>query len=248
MPRPRTSKIWMLPADQFANLVKKAKKPKDVLSYFGLENIGGNSRTMWSRIREQGLSTAHFVTAEEWRASRLWTTSAVPLSEVMVENSTYSRQTLKARLIREGVLKEECAICGLPPMWNGKRLVLRLDHENGVRNDNRERNLRLLCPNCDSQLDTFCGRLNKRNATKKCVKCGGKRKMRRGAERKCSTCANTELEKARWPTPDKLVRMCRSEGNSAVGRRLGVSETAVRKRLKKVLADRLTVGQGALNT
>ena len=38
-----------------------------------------------------------------------------------------------------------------PLVWNGQRLPLILDHRSGNRDDNRPENLRLLCPNCDSQ-------------------------------------------------------------------------------------------------
>ena len=37
-------------------------------------------------------------------------------------------------------------------------LVLELDHINGVGDDHRLENLRLLCPNCHSQTETYCGR------------------------------------------------------------------------------------------
>jgi hypothetical protein len=42
--------------------------------------------------------------------------------------------------------------------WKDKPLSLHLDHINGCRTDNRLNNLRLLCPNCHSQTDTYCGR------------------------------------------------------------------------------------------
>ena len=41
--------------------------------------------------------------------------------------------------------------------WNGKPVTLILDHTNGVNSDNRVHNLRLLCPNCNSQLRTHGG-------------------------------------------------------------------------------------------
>jgi hypothetical protein len=41
--------------------------------------------------------------------------------------------------------------------WNSEKLPLILDHESGNNRDNRPENLRYLCPNCDSQLDTRGG-------------------------------------------------------------------------------------------
>lgn len=54
----------------------------------------------------------------------------------------------------------ECSFHTEPPVWNGKPLPLILDHRNGNNSDNRPQNLRWLCPNCDSQLETRGG-LNK---------------------------------------------------------------------------------------
>lgn len=47
--------------------------------------------------------------------------------------------------------------CGISE-WNGVPAPLQLDHVNGDRRDNRLENLRILCPNCHAQTDTWCGR------------------------------------------------------------------------------------------
>lgn len=69
------------------------------------------------------------------------------------------------RLIRDGVWPDQCGICGLHGEWNGLPLVLVLDHINGDAADWRLENLRPLCPNCNSQTETFAGR-NARSASR----------------------------------------------------------------------------------
>lgn len=68
--------------------------------------------------------------------------------------------------IRDYILNKqdgECAICHMPPIWNGMELRFILDHFDGDASNDSEDNLRLICPNCDSQLDTYKAR-NKESA------------------------------------------------------------------------------------
>lgn len=67
------------------------------------------------------------------------------------------RTHVKMRLIRAGLLENICSDCGLQE-WRGQRIVMHLDHINGVKNDNRLENLRMLCPNCHSQTETYSGK------------------------------------------------------------------------------------------
>jgi hypothetical protein len=60
--------------------------------------------------------------------------------------------------IRRHLLNEQnnlCSICGVKPEWNGKPIVFILDHIDGDCHNNNRKNLRMICPMCDSQLPTF---------------------------------------------------------------------------------------------
>jgi Zn finger protein HypA/HybF involved in hydrogenase expression len=81
------------------------------------------------------------------------------VSEVLASRS--SRWCKKAKLIREGVLESRCSECGIHD-WRNKPLVIQIDHVNGNKDDWRLENLRMLCPNCHSQTETFSGRNLKR--------------------------------------------------------------------------------------
>ena len=86
------------------------------------------------------------------------TTKFTPES-VLHENFPKRRNVLVKKIVIEnGFLDNECSICKLGPEWNGVKLVLQLDHINGIYNDNRIENLRILCPNCHSQTATYAGK------------------------------------------------------------------------------------------
>ena len=53
--------------------------------------------------------------------------------------------------------EHKCESCGISE-WLGKPLSLELDYINGDRYDNRLQNLRILCPNCHAQTDTYRGK------------------------------------------------------------------------------------------
>ena len=61
----------------------------------------------------------------------------LPNEKVFVENSSYPRGSVKKRIIQDCLIPYVCAECGLVPLWNGRKLVLHLEHANGVNNDHR---------------------------------------------------------------------------------------------------------------
>lgn len=75
------------------------------------------------------------------------------LSDILVEGSYYGTTHLKNRLFKEGIKEKICEICGQEEEWYDSKIGFILDHINGINNDHRLENLRILCPNCNSTLD-----------------------------------------------------------------------------------------------
>lgn len=78
-----------------------------------------------------------------------------PNERMFSENCDVARQSVKKRILDDAIMEYKCSCCGIEAIWNNKPMVLILDHINGINNDNRLENLRFVCSNCDSQLDTY---------------------------------------------------------------------------------------------
>lgn len=180
---------------------------------------------------------------------------------LVLDGPSISSSNLKKKLINEGILPETCSICGLGPLWLGCSLSLHLDHVNGNNRDNRIENLRILCPNCHSQTDTYCGRGNKgrklpsrflqRIDRETLVKEANDSSINQVAKKygvawgtvnaivkddytayDKVTGVNKRRFKIDWPDLNELDRMLSEGSYESVAKELGVSSNAIRKHIK----------------
>jgi hypothetical protein len=205
-------------------------------------STGGNWQTLKKYIGVWGISVAHFDPHAASLAGLRH--EARSLAEILVEGSLYQRTKLKRRLYDEGLKQPFCELCGQGELWQGRRVSLILDHIDGVSDDNRLENLRIVCPNCAATLDTHCGRRNRLTVEPiACALCGTPFIQRTPRQRYCSLRCGTRASPGHDPRPQRrkvprpshaqLLSEVNAIGFSATGRRYGVSDNAVRKWLRQ---------------
>jgi hypothetical protein len=165
------------------------------------------------------------------------------LEEVLVEHSTFARNHLKERLYDARLKQPVCELCGQGELWQGRRMGMILDHINGVSDDNRLENLRIVCPNCAATLDTHCARGRRLTRTEQaCLRCGTSFRPKYATQRYCSRACGSRWDRKGIPRPavrrverppyPQLLREVRALGYSGTARRYGVTDNAIRKWLR----------------
>jgi len=133
-----------------------------------------------------------------------------------------------------------CAVCGIVE-WQEQPLSLQLDHINGIHSDCRRENLRWLCPNCHTQTSTW----GAKQRSRRCLDCG--KRITKRSDR-CLLCANARKNnpvKIQWPMLNELCAILAIKPYAVVAANLGVSDSAIRKWLKKNGIDPKSLGHRA---
>ena len=146
----------------------------------------------------------------------------IPLELILTENSSYNRTHLKNRLYKAGLKERKCELCGQGEEWHGRHMSLILDHINGIPNDNRLENLRIVCANCNATLDTHCSK-NYKN-----------KKIKLSKEEKRKNVINSAIKKRKVERPDLSILFKEIEelGYRGTGKKYGVSDNAIRNWIK----------------
>jgi len=219
------------------DIIKESFSISQVLNKLGLKAAGGNYRTFNRFVEKNNIDTSHF-TGQLWSKGRQLQPKK-DLEEYLCKGIKITSHRLKQRLIRENIFKHKCYICNIDE-WMGKPIPLELDHINGDHDDNRLENLRIICPNCHAQTDTYRSknRRDKKPVKEKIVKeiikyhCPDCSKEIHKESKYCEECSHKKSRTVERPDIQTLVNDIKNLGYSATGRKYGVSDNAIRKWLK----------------
>jgi hypothetical protein len=202
------------------------------------------SQTHISRvIRKFNIDTNHFT-------GRRWTKNISskdlpqhmkpkPIETYLKKGSTIKSARLLKKLIKCDMKKHICEHCSRTT-WNDESIPLELHHVDHDHTNNELQNLELLCPNCHASIHKPKPKPKKERVctVSFCPDCG--KKISYGAVH-CSNCYNKyrsetarkcQRTKIDWPTRDELLTRLKDTSYLALGKELGVSDNAIRKRLK----------------
>jgi 5-methylcytosine-specific restriction endonuclease McrA len=218
-PRKKRSAVWMIDRDLLEKTVKESSSLNRVLKTLGLDNRSASYVALKARLKTDVIDFSHITLGIGHAKGKKSSRPKIPLENVLIIGSVYGRAHLKARLLKEGLLKNECTICGQLPSWNGKPLSLQIDHINGISDDNRLENLRILCPHCHSQTPTFAGRRSKKVRSPRPSDVNPDwRNNPRIDSRKVLRPSKDELSKLVWEKPTTEIAMQFGVSDSAVGK------------------------------
>lgn len=136
--------------DELRRAVADSRSIRQVIKKLKLIPAGGNYKQIEKYIKENSLSTDHFL-GQGWNLGLDFVPNpAIPLKKILIKESNFQTHKLKKRLFKEKVKQERCEICGWAEVSADGRIPLELNHKNGDPHDHRLKNLEILCPNCHS--------------------------------------------------------------------------------------------------
>ena len=226
--------IWSINKEKLQFIVNKSSSIKDILNNLNIRPYSWNYKSIQIRMTELDIDINQFnINRNIFRKNllnKLRLKRKISDEIIFSSKSPYNRAGLKHRILKDELLKYECFKCKNEGLWMNEKLILQLDHINGIYNDNRLENLRFICPNCHTQTETFSVKRFKKKSN--CKNCGVETK---GYGKHCVKCTSKKIHPKKFEIKkedledlifDKKIPMTK------IGKMFNVSDNAIRKRCK----------------
>ena len=202
--------------------IKISTSYSETLRNLNIPTQGNNADTLKKYIEEYNLDISHFTFGKSKDLSGL---KYIPVNEYLGSDKYISTSKLKLKLLKEGIKENRCECCGITE-WNGKPIVMQLHHIDGNNKNNSLDNLQMLCPNCHSQTENYCGLANEKKHNY-CKDCGAEISDNATYCRKCLGKHHRKVER---PTEEELIEKFKElKSFLAISKLFGVSDKTISK-------------------
>ena len=123
---------------EFINTINNSYYLKDVVKKMGCSLNNKTIKKIKMKMDELNININDFSSSKD-----------IPLE---TNNIKKNNKEIKRQLLEKNLIENKCQSCKIGNMWNGRLLSLKLDYNNGNPNDKNLDNMRLLCPNCFTQI------------------------------------------------------------------------------------------------
>lgn len=158
----------MASKEEYIAAAKTAKSLSDMCRTLGILPRGANMDTMKHKIALHSIDVSHFT---------------VPVRIQENHGKPYRRNSASKQILIEK-FGYKCSSCGMSE-YNGKELTLQVDHIDGNNTNDDMSNIRLLCPNCHYETETYTGRKREGESRKTTCDCGN---TKTSAAKRCAEC------------------------------------------------------------
>lgn len=212
--------------EQLIDAVKNSYSIAQTLRTLNMNSQGGSYVPIKKEIQRLNLDISHF-TGQGHNAGKTIGPKR-PIKDYFSNKFPIKSNELKLRILREGIKPFKCECCSLAE-WNGEKIPLELHHKDENHYNNNLENLEILCPNCHA----LSHKTDKKIRAKKEIyfcSCGREKYKN---SKLCKLCNDTlpklSQRRIQRPTKEELEILIKENSFSALGRKFGVSDNAIRK-------------------
>lgn len=157
----------------------------------------------------------------------MYNNTSTSISKYLSNRVKITSGKLRIKLLAEGLKENKCEICGITK-WLGNPIVCQLHHIDGNNQNNNLENLQILCPNCHSQTENYCGSANVNKTKYYCKDCG--KEINKGSVY-CTIRSHKHTRKVKdRPSKEKLLQDFKElKSFVKIGAKYGISDNAIRK-------------------
>ena len=123
---------------EFINTINNSYYLKDIVKKMGCSLNNKTIKKIKMKMDELNININDFSSSKD-----------IPLE---TNNIKKNNKEMKRQLLEKNLIENKCQSCKIGDMWNGRLLSLKLYYNNGNSNDKYLDNMRLLCPNCFTQI------------------------------------------------------------------------------------------------